>query len=982
MKNIFTILAFIVACNIYLHAQTSVPGGTVSGNWTVTSSPYLVQGSLLIQTGQTLTIDPGVEIVFQGQYQLYVQGRILALGNETDSIIFNASNTASGWAGIRFDNTPTTNDTSQFLFCKILYAKNSNLFSTGKGGGIYINNFPKVSISHCSFRNCSSSSAGGGIYSNSTLSISYSHFSGNSTSGEGGAIYLQCTSGAKIINSVFSYNTCSGKGGGVSIAGVVMTGCNVNNNTSTSWGGGICYGNNVNLTTNSVVYNSSNQASGGGINGENAGSSSICSGNIIAYNQGGAGGGICGSGLILQNEIHHNTCSSGGGVALGHGGTLNKNNIYNNTCTQKGGGIWSWGNQTTITNNQIYNNTSNLDGGGICYRGEGVLTDNLIANNTSVSGGGLYLQSGYTNISILNNTIVNNATQNGGCFYAEDNNSPEFKNCVIWGNTASSNGQQFYLSTQYCQPIFYNCDIQGGSTSFFTNGNFYIGTYQNNIDVNPLFTSPTTGSGSLFDASTADFSLQNSSPCINSGDSVTYPTTDIAGNPRVVGCIIDMGAYENQTIPAYIPTVSASGTTTFCQGDSVVLTSSFITGNLWSNGDTTQSITVKTGGTYYNGTCSETGNAITVTVIPAPTIIISTGGNTSFCQGDSVVLIANDANVQYIKFESYYSSDNGQVNVYEIEAYQNGVNIALNKQGYANSYESGDWQSNGKNAVDGNSGSRWSSQRNDPGPDTINPHFIVIDLGQVYYDLDSIRIKLSNWYQTFSVLKSVNNTDWVKIGSGLNITGVSTYNVIGSGIGISYLWNNLDTTQSIIATQSGSYFVLATNIFGCFSTSSTTSVTVNSIPATPVISVSSFVLTSNSSTGNQWYNSAGIINGANSQNYTATSDNTYYVIVTENGCSSAQSNSIIVLGTNIEQSISASNGFVIYPNPVKNELYIKTNNLASSQKFEIVNNIGQVVYNSTVNQSTVVDMSALPSGVYSIKMFVGNEAVCKRFVKE
>ncbi len=46
------------------------------------------------------------------------------------------------------------------------------------------------------------------------------------------------------------------------------------------------------------------------------------------------------------------------------------------------------------------------------------------------------------------------------------------------------------------------------------------------------------------------------------------------------------------------PTITPSGPTMLCKGDSVTLTSSSATGNLWSTGATTQSITVKFGGTY------------------------------------------------------------------------------------------------------------------------------------------------------------------------------------------------------------------------------------------------------------------------------------------------------------------------------------------------------------------------------------------------
>lgn len=52
------------------------------------------------------------------------------------------------------------------------------------------------------------------------------------------------------------------------------------------------------------------------------------------------------------------------------------------------------------------------------------------------------------------------------------------------------------------------------------------------------------------------------------------------------------------TYAASAPVVSASGPTTFCQGDFVVLTSSSGSAYLWSTGETTQSISVATGGSY------------------------------------------------------------------------------------------------------------------------------------------------------------------------------------------------------------------------------------------------------------------------------------------------------------------------------------------------------------------------------------------------
>ncbi|MFN5372482.1 MAG: T9SS type A sorting domain-containing protein [Bacteroidia bacterium] len=124
----------------------------------------------------------------------------------------------------------------------------------------------------------------------------------------------------------------------------------------------------------------------------------------------------------------------------------------------------------------------------------------------------------------------------------------------------------------------------------------------------------------------------------------TYSVTISSGN-----CITNSQTILVTYIDAPLtPTITSSGPTTFCAGGSVTLTSSSTTGNTWSNGQTSQSITVSQGGNYSvsvsSGNCSATSIPSVVAVNAAPaTPTISANGPTTFCTGGSVTLTSSSA---------------------------------------------------------------------------------------------------------------------------------------------------------------------------------------------------------------------------------------------------------------------------------------------------------------------------------------------------
>lgn len=128
-------------------------------------------------------------------------------------------------------------------------------------------------------------------------------------------------------------------------------------------------------------------------------------------------------------------------------------------------------------------------------------------------------------------------------------------------------------------------------------------------------------------------------------DGVTYSANNNTAShtlTNVSGC--DSIVTLNLTVAS--ASISANGNTTFCQNQSVVLTSSASTGNLWSNSANSPSITVSTSGNYSVTItdafgCVTTSNSINVVVNSIP--VVSGGADQTFCSGMPITLSGSGA---------------------------------------------------------------------------------------------------------------------------------------------------------------------------------------------------------------------------------------------------------------------------------------------------------------------------------------------------
>jgi len=206
-------------------------------------------------------------------------------------------------------------------------------------------------------------------------------------------------------------------------------------------------------------------------------------------------------------------------------------------------------NNFSIKNITIQNGgNANLGGGIYCNSSSPSLMNVTISDNTANKGGGIYCYNN-SNPHLVNVIIRDNsAGEYGGGIYCYDNSSPHLMNVTITGNIAvdlcGGICCSWYSISSLINCIMWNNTPQeiwgSASVSYSDIHGGWEGT--GNIDEDPLF------------AGTGDhpFMLQDLSPCVNTGTPDTtglnLPEFDLAGNTRVFGGRIDMGAYENQNV--------------------------------------------------------------------------------------------------------------------------------------------------------------------------------------------------------------------------------------------------------------------------------------------------------------------------------------------------------------------------------------------------------------------------------------------------
>jgi hypothetical protein len=374
--------------------------------------------------------------------------------------------------------------------------------------------------------------------------------------------------------------------------------------------------------------------------------------------------------------------------------------------------------------------------------------------------------------------------------------------------------------------------------TFNYTGNFNVTTTGVNLVVNASSNAICAGQSVTLSATGGQNISWNNGVVNNVAFTPASTTTYTVTADNGAGCTETASQTITVTAAPSVPTVSASGSLSICGSGSVTLTSSYASGNTWSNGSTASSITVSNAGTYSvtysnGGSCSATSTPVVVTVNPNPAApVITPNGPTTFCAGGSVTLTSSQA-----------------------------------------------------------TGNSWSTGVNSQSITAATTNTYVL----TYTDANGCTSPAA------SILVTVNPVPAAPVvtpgGPTAFCAGGSV--TLTSSNATGNTWSNGSTASSITVSNAGTYSVTYSNGGACSATSTPVVVTVNSVPAAPAITPNgpttfcaggSVTLTSSQATGNSWST------GVSSQSITAATTNTYVLTYTDgNGCVSPSSSILVTV---------------------------------------------------------------------------------------
>lgn len=204
------------------------------------------------------------------------------------------------------------------------------------------------------------------------------------------------------------------------------------------------------------------------------------------------------------------------------------------------------------------------DGGGILNKGYLIVNSVTFRDNTAVHNGG-----GLSNLSdtvkVINSTFANNEAGDSGGGLADESGKVTVINCTLSGNKAKNGGGLFSTGTLLLSNTILANSI--ASEDCMANGLLDPASTNNLIESNKGCGEPICTADPLlvklggYNGPTPTFPMGGGSPAINLGDNASATDENAKplkwdqrgnGDPRFVGGITDIGAFEHQAFPSLV----------------------------------------------------------------------------------------------------------------------------------------------------------------------------------------------------------------------------------------------------------------------------------------------------------------------------------------------------------------------------------------------------------------------------------------------
>ncbi len=650
---------------------------------------------------------------------------------------------------------------------------------------------------------------------------------------------------------------------------------------STTGATAICQGGTVTLTANpasSYLWN--NNATTQSITVSNGGAYSV-----VISNGPGCSSAASAPTTVTVNALPVAAISANGSTVFCQGGSVN--------LTATGGSTYVWSNNTTgatlsaNTAGNYFVTVTNANGCTAISNTIAVAVNALPTATITANGPTAFCQGG---------NVVLTAGGNGAIVWTNNQNTPAI--------TVAASGNYAYTITDAN-----GCSATSTPTTVAVSA----------LPVVPSITGANnvcSGASTLFANTMTGGTWSSSNGSIASVDALGSVTGSGVGSATISYQVTQNGCSATSTKvinvqAAPVASISALSSTSFCVGANVTLVSSPGVSYVWSNGASTQNVTLNTAGpitvqvTGTNG-CSATSAPQTITVNALP-ILDPIAGASVVCVGSTGTLTnttgggswsSANANVAVVNASTGAVSGNaaGTANITYAYTNANGCSASVSAPVVIQALPSAATTVAGSTVFcQGGSvtitAPTAASYIWSPGGATTQS--ISATAGGTY------TVQVSNGACSSTspaTVVTVNALPTASISSSATAICQGGSVTLTAAPATTYTWTNGATTQSINVTTAGNYGVTVSNVNGCTSTSAPTAISVSAVPAsfisaagpTTFCNGSSVVLTANAGSSYVWST------GATTQNITVNASGNYFVTISNAAGCSTVSNEIQV----------------------------------------------------------------------------------------